>query len=197
MKSSQNRVIGRWPAKLERELAELEQFKRDYARLPAGRRLKVIERRERPDFVLTAEDQNDTALYGVELTSVYFSDRTVPDVYMRAVPGTKPPSYTREDEIRYLERVLKTIRQKVESAQNNYGSVDHLILGVFVADPIAHRLRDIDRWKMFFDESEQEALADIHPFTEVVVYNLVNYQAISFTPYSGSGGPNQALPPAC
>jgi hypothetical protein len=69
-----------WPLKAEREDYEIRGFIHHYVRLPHRRRLEVVERREKPDFFL--RDLATGEHLGVELTSVYLSDRSVPDQHI-------------------------------------------------------------------------------------------------------------------
>jgi hypothetical protein len=64
-----------WPNKNEREEYEIYNFIEHYKKLP-----QRIEKREKPDYF--AKIQNRDVCFGVELTSVYLSDRSVPDEHI-------------------------------------------------------------------------------------------------------------------
>jgi hypothetical protein len=72
---------GTWPSKAEAERWEIEAFLAHYSRLPDARMLEVVTKRERPDWVV--RDLATRELLGVELTSVYRDDRSVPDLHQR------------------------------------------------------------------------------------------------------------------
>ncbi len=59
-----------WPSKDERETYELNGFIEHYNKLPAGRRLVILDKREKPDYLV--KDQASGEVFGVELTSLIY-----------------------------------------------------------------------------------------------------------------------------
>src|SRR5690606_941387 len=70
----------KWPNRDEREKFEIDGPIEAYERLPESRRLAIVSKGEKPDWIVadivTGEE------IGVELTSVYLDDRSVPDKHM-------------------------------------------------------------------------------------------------------------------
>ena len=82
-----------WPKKNEREEFEINKFIEAYARLPGSPSLAVVSKREKPDYLV--KDGAGVEI-GVELTSVYIDDRSVPDVHMQDEPGIVEIPYSKE-----------------------------------------------------------------------------------------------------
>ncbi len=89
-------AIVNWSDKGEREDYEINSFIEHYARLPAGRELEIVEKRERPDYFV--RDKRTNEHFGVELTSAYLSDSAVPDEHIPVLSavgsGKELPSTT-------------------------------------------------------------------------------------------------------
>ncbi len=64
-----------WPDKNGRELFEIGGFIEAYERLPGSPKLRLVERGEKPDFVV--ENQGTKEEFGVELTAAYVDDLSV------------------------------------------------------------------------------------------------------------------------
>lgn len=175
----------RWPTREERENLEIQGFIRNYLRLPNGRRLKVVEKRERPDYIV--RDISTKDYFGVELTSVYLSDRSVPDEHIPAmqqkgvVEGTL---FNQEELDQYEVQVVEAIRAKVAKAHEGYDTIYPLILSVYVNEYRAIFM-DTDDWKYLVERNE--SIFDLmRPFSEVVFWSLANNDVLSVRP--GSGG---------
>jgi hypothetical protein len=67
-----------WPNKGEREKYEIEKFIESYK----PRNFEIIKKDECPDYIV--RDIKTGELFGVELTSVYLTDRSVPDEHISA-----------------------------------------------------------------------------------------------------------------
>jgi hypothetical protein len=73
-----------WPSKAQANRWEIEGFISHYRRLPGDRSFEIVRKHERPDWIV--RDSANGAFLGVELTSVYLDDRSVPDVHKREGP---------------------------------------------------------------------------------------------------------------
>ena len=75
-----------WPEdKQDRERKEISMFISAYLRLSHGRQLEVEQKRDKPDYFL--KDLLSGDMFGVELTSAYLTDRSVPDEHKKCVEG--------------------------------------------------------------------------------------------------------------
>lgn len=159
-----------WPKKQERERLEIFGFIAAYAQLPGSRELEVVTKGEMPDYVV--KDIRTGQEYGVELTSVYLDDRSVPDSHMRDEDG---PAWIPYDEAaleKYRNRLVATIIDKICKARKGYDRARPLILEIYVNEYISIYLREseiqeiVRRYDGLF-----EAMT---PFSEVVFWNLPN-----------------------
>lgn len=161
----------RWPQKPEREQAELGWFIRDYQKLSWGKQLEIVRKRERPDFLLRRAGMAEGD-YGVELTAVYLSDRSVPDLHMVSDEDFHVPDYQENDIANYERRLIDQIRNKVQSAREGYECYPELILAVLPGELIKHLLAVRENFWPSFYETHEDVLLDIGPFTEIVFFNL-------------------------
>jgi hypothetical protein len=174
-----------WPARDERERLEIEGFLRHYTRLPDRRTLQVIERREKPDYFV--EDRNSGDRFGVELTSVYLSDRSVPEEHIPPIPEhLRTVGIPRDEEelSRYKKRLLEAVSAKAEKARNEYDLRHPLILSVYVNEYRAIFLDTEAHWRNFVIENEG-AFDACGPISEVVFWGLANDMVFSVRPESG------------
>ena len=74
-----------WPSKEEREAYEINGFIESYTKLPGGRELVVLEKREKPDYLV--KDRTSGEVFGIELTSAYLSDSSVPNEHLKTLNG--------------------------------------------------------------------------------------------------------------
>jgi len=162
-----------WPDKQSREQFEITRFVEAYARLPGSPQLTILVKSERPDFVVreTATGRE----FGVELTSVYFDDRSVPDVHkVDGHPADEPVPipFDKNELERYQQRLLSAIQDKIRKARGGYDTTRPLILAIYVNEYIGVYLGRpelevfVRRYESIFD-----AMA---PFAEVVFWNLRN-----------------------
>lgn len=160
----------KWPNKTERENLEIDGFIEAYARLPEGRRLEVVSKGETPDFVV--KDKQNNKEYGVELTSVYMDDRSVPDIHMKDEEGIVEIPYDKDEIEKYTKRLVAAVIDKVCKARKGYDSSRPLILAIYVNEYISIYLgKDeleefVRRYEGVFDT--------VAPFAEVVFWNLGN-----------------------
>ncbi|HEY3373612.1 MAG TPA: hypothetical protein VGK02_00920 [Candidatus Aquicultor sp.] len=71
-----------WPNRESREDFEIHVFIDAYRKLPHGRELEIVARRDKPDYFL--KDTHSSYRVGVELTSVYLNDKA--DQYDKRYP---------------------------------------------------------------------------------------------------------------
>jgi len=159
----------KWPRKEERESLEVEGFIESYSRLPHGRKLVVLSRGECPDYLLV--DQDSEEMFGVELTSVYLDDRSVPDKHMSEQEGAV---FIEDNPLaleKYKERLVDKVSEKIAKAEK-YSKTFPLILSVYVNEYISIYLTPeemdqmVSKHRMIFDK--------IAPFSEVVFWSSPN-----------------------
>lgn len=172
----------KWPDKNNREDFEIKGFIEAYSRLPEARQFEIVTKGEAPDYFV-----RDAAIdkeFGVELTSVYIDDRSVPDKHMRGGKGKKS-ILDKENELeQYKVRLINAVKTKVDKARKGYNKTRPLILAIYVNEYIS----------IFLDESEMEPFVQRYesvfnsmaPFSEVVFWNLNNEGVFRFRPESAS-----------
>jgi hypothetical protein len=79
-------------------------------RLPKGRFFLVHSKQEKPDYFL--KDSMTGEIFGVELTSVYLHDRSVPDGHMKPINGWVDISYGPAAIEIYNSRLIATTESK-------------------------------------------------------------------------------------
>lgn len=162
-----------WPKKTEREKFEIDGFIEAYARLPEAQQLEVVsrgERGERPDFVVKDKQNNEE--YGVELTSVYLDDRSVPDVHKKDEEGIVEIPYNKDELDNYMKRLVGAVIDKVCKARKGYDSSRSLILSIYVNEYISIYLGKSELEK--FVRKYEGVFDAMAPFKEVVFWNLGN-----------------------
>ncbi|MCX5830066.1 MAG: hypothetical protein NTV58_19015 [Deltaproteobacteria bacterium] len=156
----------KWPRKKVRENFEIQGFIKEYKRLPHGRSFVVEEEEENPDRIVRDIDTNEK--FGIELTSVYLNDRSVPDSHMNE-EGSLIPFNQFEIE-QYEKRILASIVDKVCKARHHYKQEFPLILSVYVNEYISLHMK-LEYWKSF--ASRYNLLFDCFtPFDEIVFWPL-------------------------
>jgi hypothetical protein len=166
-----------WPDKETRENLEINGFIDAYKRLPHGRRFVIESKSDKPDYVL----RDDLGIkIGVELTSVYLNNRSVPDEH---IPISKAvmPIIDDADKLRiHLGRIVEAIRIKIEKANNLYCKKLPLILSIYVNEYISIHLTENNLKGMVQDNTE--VFDAMSPFTEIVLWNLSNGTTFSIRP---------------
>lgn len=170
----------RWPDKASRENFEIEGFIKAYAKLKGSRKLSIVERSEKPDFVV--KDVTTCEEFGVELTSVYSNDRSVPDVHMVGVPAGEQVEipYDTQELQAYEARLVSAIADKVRKARAGYDIGRPLILSLYINEYVS----------IYLGKAELDALVRRHqslfdemaPFAEVVFWNLGNREVYQIRP---------------
>jgi len=170
----------KWPNKEEREHFEINEFIEAYARLPEARQFEVVSKGESPDYIVKASDTGEE--YGVELTSVYLNNRSVPDEHMPDHEGVVDIPYDEEKIEQYIKRLVAAIIEKVCKARKGYDPSCPLILAIYVNEYIAIYLNKreleafVHRYEGLFDA--------MIPFTEIVFWNLGNGGVFQVKPSS-------------
>ena len=172
-----------WPNRDERERLEIEGFISAYSRLPHARRLEIVSKTEMPDYVVRDVATGDE--YGVELTSVYVDDRSVPDHHM---PEQTGPEWIPDDKAelaRYLRRLLDAVEVKIQKACQGYRQDRPLILSIYVNEYVSIWLdcEELDR----LVKANDSFFEDMSPFREIVFWNLPNGGVLSATPSRVNG----------
>lgn len=162
-----------WPNKEEREAHEIRGFTEAYARLPEARHLAVVSKSEKPDWRVVDELTGER--FGVELTSVYLHDRSVPDEHMNWGEGEnvhKHIPYCAETLGRYRARIISAINDKIQKARVGYDTTRPLILGIYINEYIGIYLGEEELESLV---RENEGFFDsMAPFSEVVFWSLGN-----------------------
>lgn len=162
-----------WPNKAAREHFEIHGFIAHYAKLPHARRFEVISKGERPDYQLRCTDTGEE--FGVELTSVYLSDRSVPEQHFRLLDArerTLHYPFNPEDHERYKERLLEAIEAKIHKAKAGYDLTRPLLLSIYLNEytTLYLTLAELQQWA----NSHTEFFRNMAPFTEIVMWGLPN-----------------------
>jgi hypothetical protein len=167
-----------WPHKSEREQFEISKFISAYSKFPHGRMFVIDSKQETPDYFL--KDSNTGDIYGVELTSVYKNDRSVPDEHMKPINGWEDIP---DDPIllaKHNQRLIETVKIKVQKARKHYDTSYPLILAVYINEYISIYMEESD-WGELVSKNEN-VFDDMAPFSEIVLWNLGNDSAMSITP---------------
>jgi len=170
-----------WPKRKEREEFEISKFISAYARLPKGRSFVVHSKQETPDYSL--KDSTTGEIFGVELTSVYLDDRSVPDEHMKPLNGLVEIPYDPAVIELHNLRLIAAIQTKVQKARKHFDTSYPLILGIYINEYISIYLERSDLENLV--RTNESLFDDIAPFTEVVLWNLANEEAMSITPTLG------------
>jgi hypothetical protein len=156
----------KWPQKREREIFEIQGFIKEYKRLPHGRSFVIEKEGENPDRIVS--DINTNEKFGIELTSVYLNNRSVPDAHMLEEEALVP--FNISEIKQYEKRILAAIVDKVCKARRHYNQEFPLILSVYVNEYISLHM-DLEYWKSF--SSRYDILFDCFtPFEEIVFWPL-------------------------
>ena len=172
-----------WPRKPEREQFEIEGFIAAYARLPDSRPFEVVSKGETPDYVV--RDVRSGEEVGVELTSVYLDDRSVPDVHMRDDDGLEEIREDEQELERYRNRLVGAILDKICKARKGYDRARSLILAIYVNEYVSMYPREAEL--QAFVKRYDGLFEAMTPFCEVVFWNLPNGGVLRARPSSRRG----------
>jgi hypothetical protein len=162
----------KWPNKEARERFEIDGFIEAYERLPEARRLVIVTKGEKPDWLV--RDESSGEKFGVELTSVYLDDRSVPDNHMIWSEGaqTREIPYCEVTLEQYKARLIEAIQQKIIKARSGYDVSHPLILAIYVNEYVGIYL-DQDELNQLVKENEQ-LFDSMAPFNEIAFWSLGN-----------------------
>lgn len=169
-----------WPRGPERERLEIEGFIRAYSRFPESQRFEVVTKAEMPDYIV--RDVATGEELGVELTSVYLDDRSVPDVHMRDENGPVEMPQDEEELERYRNRLVAAIIDKICKARKGYDRARPLLLAIYVNEYISIYLREAEL--QAFVRRYDGLFEAMTPFSEVVFWNLPNGGVLRARPSS-------------
>src|SRR6056297_3119016 len=108
----------RWQRKSEREQFEIEHFISVYAQFPNAHSFRILSKQETPDYLV--KDKITGSVYGIEITSVYIDDRSVPDYHMKEINECVQIDYDEKLISKYMQRLLSAIQTKVNKARGHY-----------------------------------------------------------------------------
>ena len=162
-----------WPSKKDREAFEIEGFIDSYEKLKHGRNFIVVEEREKPDRIV--QDEKTGEKFGIELTSEYLNDRSVPDRHMKNDSANMPENHKNIDV--YEKRILDRVIEKVAKAREGYDLSYPLILSIYVNEYESIYM-DEGYWQTFAKRHDS-FFDSIDPFVEVVFWPLPNDLIVS------------------
>ncbi len=122
--------------------------------------------------------------FGVELTAVYLSDRSVPDEHIPPRPAhlfTTGIPYVEAEVDQYKQQLLEAVANKVAKAKDGYDLSHPLILSVYVNEYRAIFLDDLSEWEQLVRDNES-LFDNCHPFGEIVFWSLPNDMVFSVRP---------------
>lgn len=161
-----------WPNKEARESYEISQFIEHYKKFPHGRHFEMIRRgdcvKSGPDCLV--KDSTTQELFGVELTSVYNDDKSVPTAHIKQLTEPEPIRYNQEQINKYLQRVKNTIATKIQAAKSNYDTSYPLILSVYINEYETIWITE-KIWRSFIKQNDV-FFDQIRPFSEIVLWPL-------------------------
>jgi len=138
----------------------------------------VKEKRERPDYLVMDPDSGRTI--GVELTSVYSSDRSAPDQHKQQLTSPQLIPFDQGELEIYKRRLVEAIQGKVAKARADYDASHGLILAVYVNEYISIHMEQ-DDWEGLVKDHEA-TFDEMAPFNEVVFWNLHSEGVFSVQP---------------
>lgn len=176
----------KWPDKEARERFEIDGFIEAYQRLPEGRRFAIVSKGEKPDWLVV--DTASGEEFGVELTSVYLDDRSVPDRHMswgedeqnRNIP------YSKETMRKYGARIIVAIEEKIRKARSGYDTTRPLVLSIYPNEYEGIYLGEEELQQLVKDN--EELFDGMAPFCQIVFWALGNGAVFRVRPGWLSGG---------
>jgi hypothetical protein len=138
--------------------------------------LEVVTKRERPDWVV--RDLATREPLGVELTSVYRDDRSVPDLHQG--DGVLRISCLKREMAAYGKRLAAAVEKKTRLARAGYDTSLPLILSIYANEYVTIHMGESD-WHDAV-RAHSETFDDLWPFTELVIWPLVNGGVLRITP---------------
>jgi hypothetical protein len=164
-----------WRNRDFRELFEINEFINHFKRLHEIQ-LFIHAKSEKPDYFLQINNTKD--LVGVELTSVYISNYSVPHFHMKDEFECIP--YDEEKLFLYGQRIINAIKTKVQKATAGYDKTYPLYLSVYINEYISVYM-DKEYWLNLINHNKTD-FTNIQPFDEVLFWPLANNNALSIKP---------------
>ena len=161
-----------WRNREFREAFEINEFIKYYFLLH-DIRLLIHKKSEKPDYFL--KKLNTSEIIGVELTSVYLSNYSVPHQHMK--DGLKCIPYDEEKLLQYGKRLVETVKIKIKKAQSGYDRVHPLYLSIYVNEYISIYM-DEKYWRNLIFENAA-IFSDIQPFSEILFWPINDESAMS------------------
>jgi len=161
------------PSKHDRENFEIQGFIEAYKKLKHGRNFVVESEGDKPDRVV--RDIVTDERFGVELTSVYLGDRSVPDKHMES--DSDVIDFSSEEIEQYEKRIISAVIDKVCKARSGYKTTFPIILSVYVNEYISLYMGE-EYWRSFAKRNGR-IFDFIDPFAEVVFWPLPNDLVVS------------------
>lgn len=158
-----------WPNKTDREQYEIKGFFQTYQQAHPDRHFEIVTKSEKPDYIV--KDVNTGEIFGVELTSVYMNNRSVPDEHIPAQVGEKI-EYNLKQINDYLVCLVNAVKEKISKAHKHYDTSMPLILSVYVNEYISIYITERHLQKMVRDHPE--VFDKMSPFLEIVFWPLSN-----------------------
>jgi len=162
-----------WPNTQKSQEYEIKEFIKAYKGFSHGRGLSVLEEGEKPDYIV--KDNKTNERFGVELTSVYLNDRSVPDVHMQK--NNKHIYDCQETKDLYKKRIIEKITGKINKAKSGYNISYPLILSIYANEYIIIHMDDHE-WHDFA-KNNGNLWDSMGPFIEIVIWSLQNGKAFS------------------
>ena len=157
-----------WPRDNREEL-EIDGFINLFKKPPISREFRIIEDRTKqqgPDYFV--EDVKTKEHFGIELTSVYSSDRSVPNEHMNSI---KSGIHDNSVEIeRYKKRIIEQVLIKISKAKKGYDLRYPLILSVYINEFISIHI-DRNEFQLFLEDNEA-TFDSIDPFSGVFFWPI-------------------------
>jgi hypothetical protein len=165
-----------WPRKHEAELWEIENLIRHYQQLAGGTTFEIVRKEERPDWIV--RDRSSGVLVGIELTSVYLDDRSVPDLHKRGEAMKIP--YLATDVAAYGTRFADAVQKKTMLARTGYRADMPLILSIYANEYVTMHMATTE-WEDVV-RRHQRVFDEMRPFREVILWPLVNGGVLRIRP---------------
>jgi hypothetical protein len=137
-----------------------------------------VDKAENPDYIV--KDTSTDEVFGIEITSVYMNERSVPDEHIPTHEGVVEIAYNHQQLIDYLDLLVDSVRDKIAKARRSYDTSVPLILSIYVNEYISIYIRErhlqemVNRYPEVFD--------DMSPFSEIVFWSLPNNSVFSVRP---------------
>ena len=159
------RRIPEWKNREEREVFEVQKFVECYE-MATAQKLEISQKGKPPEPDFIVADHQSGALMGVELTSVYSDDRSVPDVHMK-LADLRMISYDPIEVERYLQQIVKKAKDKAELYARNHPGNMPLALSIYVNEYIAIHV-DEEEWL----EVGKKVREILGPFQMAILWSL-------------------------